>query len=359
MNLTLSRKKIRKQKQKHNVGAAPGDMFHHQASAHDQVRITLIQYNEEGFFEDYFYDVESCRKAVREGMFKWINVDGVHKHEIIDAFGKWYGIHPLTQEDITHTDSRPKFEEYSRYAVALLKMLYYDQHVMSEHLCILLFEDTVLSFQEPHGGDAFDIVRMRLREAKGRVRKMGPDYLAYALIDAVVDHYFVVLEKFGEKIEALDEEVLYRPTKRVLVQLHDLKKENMVVRKMIWPVREMIFNMIRSDTELINETNTLYLRDVHDHINKVNDTVEQYRESLAGIMEVYLSNNANKLNEVMKTLTTISAIFIPVTFIAGIYGMNFDNMPELHTRWGYWITMGVMFAVMVTMAVYFKRKKWW
>lgn len=357
MNLSLARRKVRN-KQKHNVGASPGDMFQHPTPANLNIRITMIQYNEETFIEEQFTDVESCRKAVKEGMLRWINVDGVHNIEIIAEFGHWFSIHPLTLEDITHIDSRPKFEEYARYAVALLKMLYYDTHVRSEHLCILMFQDSVLSFQEPRGGDAFDIVRARLREAKGRVRKMGPDYLAYALIDAVVDHYFVVLEKLGEKIEALDEEVLYHPSRSVLLQLHDLKKENMIIRKMMWPVREMIFNMIRSDTDLISETNTLYLRDVHDHINKVSDTVEQYRESLAGIMEIYLSYNSNKLNEVMKALTTISAIFIPVTFIAGIYGMNFDFMPELKSPYGYWITLGVMGIIMVSMAIYFKRKKW-
>ncbi|MBC7862961.1 MAG: magnesium/cobalt transporter CorA [Bacteroidia bacterium] len=367
MNL-LTRKKT--QRQKHNVGAAPGDMFEHHSLTSGDVKITMIQYNESEYFEEDFLDFADCKKAVKPGLMKWINVDGIHNIELIEKFGKWYSIHPLTQEDITHIDSRPKFEEYSRYVVAVLKMLYYDSHVMSEHLSILLFEDTVLSFQEPHGGDAFDVVRVRLRESKGRVRKMGPDYLAYALIDAVVDHYFVVLEKLGEKIEALDDEVLYHPHKKVMLQLHDLKKENLTIRKMIWPVREMIFNMMRSDTELISETNTIYLRDVHDHINKVNDTVEQYRESLAGIMEVYLSNNANKLNEVMKALTTISAIFIPVTFIAGIYGMNFQNvdlqgkplpgnMPELYSPYGYWITLGVMFAIMITMAIWFKMKKWW
>ena len=358
MNLSLTRRKAKSNKQKHNVGASPGEMFEHPQPADSRVKITMIQYNEESYIEEQYSDVTSCKNAVRDGMLRWINIDGVHNHEIISEFGKWYSIHPLTQEDITHVDSRPKFEEYARYNVALLKMLYYDTHVRSEHLCILFFHDSVLSFQEPHGGDAFDIVRSRIREAKGRVRKMGPDYLAYALIDAVVDHYFVVLEKLGEKIESLDEEVLYHPSRRVLLQLHDLKKENMVIRKMMWPVREMIFNMMRTDSELISETNTLYLRDVHDHINKVSDTVEQYRESLAGIMEIYLSYNSNKLNEVMKALTTISAIFIPVTFIVGIYGMNFEYMPELKSPYGYWITLGVIFTIMISMAIWFKRKKW-
>lgn len=352
-------RKVKSKKQKHNVGAVPGDMFVNDTHSDEKVPMTLIQYSADEFYEQEFYDIEELKTAIKPDLFKWINIDGIHNHELIEKFGKLYSIHPLTQEDITHTDSRPKYEEYSRYVVAILKMLYYDTAVHSEHLSILLYENTVLSFQEPLGGDAFDVIRNRLRQSKGRVRKMGPDYLAYALIDAVVDHYFVVLENLGEKIEALDDEVLYNSGKDVMLRLHELKKENLMVRKLIMPVREMIFNMMRSETDLINETNIIYLRDVHDHINKVNDTVESYRESLAGIMEVYLSNNANKLNEVMKALTTISAIFIPVTFIAGIYGMNFDTMPELRSPIGYWLVLGLMFLIMATMALYFKKKKWW
>ena len=356
---SLSVRKKRK-KQKHNVGAAPGELFLHPHVSHQDIKITMIQYTPEEIEESFFADVSSCRAAFKPGMLKWINVDGVHDQDIIAEFGDWLGIHPLTQEDITHIDSRPKFEEYSRYAVSVLKMLYWENgQIRWEHLAILFFEDTVLSFQEPQGGDAFDLVRMRLRQGKGRVRKMGPDYLAYALIDAVVDHYFVVLEKFGEKIEILDEEVMNNPSKKLLVQAHDLKKENMQLRKMLWPAREMVLNMIRSDSDLITETNTIYLRDVHDHINKANDTVEQFRESLEGIMEMYLSTSSNRLSEVMRALTMISAIFIPVSFIASLYGMNFKYMPEINTEWGFWVTISIMAAIMLSMAYYFKRKKWW
>ncbi len=350
----------KQRKQKHNIGAEFGDMFHHHQPEKGPAKITMVQYDGEHYYEEIFTDVNACKTAFRQGLMKWINIDGVHEQHIIADFGKWFGIHPLTQEDITHIDSRPKFEEYSRYVVAILKMLYWENnHVMHEHLCILLFEDMVVTFQEVHAGDSFNLVRNRLREAKGRVRKMGADYLCYALIDDVVDHYIVALEKFGEKVEALDEEVLYRPSKRIMVQLHALKKENLIARKIILPVREMVFNMMRSDTELLSATNNLYLRDVHDHINKVNDSIDSYRESLSAIMDVYLSNNANKLNEVMKTLTTISAIFIPVTFIAGVYGMNFKHMPELESPLGYWITISIMLVLMISMGWYFKKRKWW
>ncbi len=357
---TLSGKRVKKQK--HNVGAESGELFSPPEPRNELIKITLIQYNSSEYFEEDFYNVSECKKAFKQGsdLMKWINIDGIHIHEVIESFGKWFNIHPLTQEDITHIDSRPKFEEYSRYVVAILKMLYFDKQVQYEHLSVLLFEDTVLTFQEVHGGDAFDPVRQRLRESKGRIRKMGADYMAYALVDAVVDQYFLVLEKLGEKIEFLDDEALYNPHKNLMIQLHDLKKETQQVKKIMVPVREMVFNMMRSETELISETNTIYLRDVHDHIQKVNDTVEQFKDTLGGIMDVYLSNNTNKMNEVMKTLTTISAIFIPVTFIAGIYGMNFnDHMPEFQWKYSGYVVYGLMAAMMGGMALYFKRKKWW
>ncbi len=354
----MSKKKLRNPK-KHNVGAPPGELYYSGDVTEKKVKLTLIQFNESEYFETEYFDVQSMYKEIKPDFIKWINVDGIHKIEIIEEIGKLYGIHPLTQEDIVHVESRPKFEEYSRYVVSILQMLYYDAGVRHEHLGIVLFEDTVISFQEPSGGDAFDMIRVRLRECKGRVRKMGADYLAYALVDSVVDHYFFVLEKLGERIEVLDEAIIGNTKVSSLQNIHELKREVLLVRKLIWPVREMVLNMMRSDTGLIAETNLIYLRDVHDHINRVNDTIEQFRETLNSIMEVHLSNNANKMNEVMKALTIISAIFIPVTFVAGVYGMNFDNMPELRTRYGYWITIGVMLVIMIGMGLYFKRKKWW
>jgi magnesium transporter len=240
-----------------------------------------------------------------------------------------------------------------------MKMLYHDDAVHSEHLSILLFNDTVISFQEPSGGDAFDIVRNRLRQCKGRVRKMQADYLAYALMDAVVDCYFKILEKVGEHIELLDEEITESPQREALIRLHDLKREMIFLRRQMWPVRELINNMVRSETELIRDVNDAYLRDLQDHINRLLDSIEGYREMLSSIMEVYLSNNSNKLNEAMKALTVISSIFIPVTFIVGVYGMNFKYMPELDSPYAYGIVWVIMIVVMASMAIFFKRKNWW
>lgn len=345
--------------QKHNVGAPPGELYYIGKERSDKVKITLIQYNESSFSEKDYYDLSECLAAIKPDLIKWINVEGIHKLELVEKLGKHYNIHPLTLEDIVHTESRPKFEDYDHYVISIMKMLYHEDVVHSEHLSILLFSDTVISFQEPSGGDAFDIVRNRLRQCKGRVRKMQADYLAYALMDAVVDCYFKILEKVGEHIEQLDEEITESPQGEALVRLHDLKREMIFLRRQMWPVRELINNMARSETELIREVNDAYLRDLQDHISRLLDSIEGYREMLSSIMEVYLSNNSLKMNEAMRALTVISSIFIPVTFIVGVYGMNFKYMPEINSPYAYWIVWGVMLAVMASMAVFFKRKNWW
>lgn len=346
-------------KKKHNVGAPPGELYYSGKVQEGRVKLTLIQYNETEFFEQDFYDLSELLKAKKTGFLKWINVDGIHKLELVEHIGKHFNIHPLTQEDIVHVESRPKFEDYDHYVVAIMKMLYYENHVRSEHLSIVLFEDTVISFQEPHGGDAFDIIRTRLRQGKGRVRRMQTDYLFYALIDAVVDCYFTVLEKVGEKVEHLDDEIIYDKHRLANLKIHDLKREVSFLRKQLSPAREMVNNIVRNETDLIKENMDAYLRDLQDHIVRALDTIDNYRETLQGIMDVYLSNNSYKMNEAMKALTVISSIFIPVTFIVGVYGMNFKHMPEIDSPYAYWIVWAIMLIIMVGMGIFFKRKKWW
>ncbi len=341
-----------------NVGAPPGTLFYNGEKRTDRVKITLIEYNEVEFYEKEFYDLEECISNVKPNLVKWINVDGIHKPEIVEKIGKLYNIHPLTMEDIVHIDQRPKFEDYEEYVVAIMKMINYTTEVTAEQLSIVLCENTVISFQEPQGGDAFDIIRNRLRACKGRVRKLGADYLAYALMDAVVDCYFTAIEKIGDKIEEIEEEIISQSDKKSLMQLYHLKREMIFLRKQVWPLRDMINNMIRSETTLINPSSDIYLRDLSDHVTRIIDTVETYRDLLSGIMDIYLSTTSNRMNEVMKVLTIMSSIFIPVTFVAGVYGMNFDNMPELHSRNGYFITCGVMLVMIIGLMIYFKRKKW-
>ncbi len=349
----------KKKQKKHNVGAPPGELYYTGAAKEERVKLTLIQYNEHEFFETDFYDFSELLKQVKPGFIKWINVDGIHKLDLIEHIGKQFNIHPLTLEDIVHVESRPKFEDYGHYVISIMKMLYYENHVHSEHLSIVLFEDMVISFQEPHGGDAFDIIRSRLRQGKGRIRKMAADYLSYALIDAVVDCYFNVLEKVGEKVEHLDEEIIYDKHRLANLKLHDLKREVVFLRKQLGPAREMINSIVRNETDLIKESNDAYLRDLQDHIVRALDTIDSFRETLAGIMDIYLSNNSFKMNEAMKALTVVSAIFIPVTFIVGVYGMNFKYMPEIASPYAYWVVWAIMLTIMIGMGVYFKRKKWW
>lgn len=342
-----------------NIGAPPGTLFYNGEVRTDRIKITLIEYNETDFFEEEFFDLSDCLSYVKPNMVKWINVEGVHKPDLIEKICKTYHIHPLTMEDIVHVDQRPKFEDYDHYVVSIMKMISYTTEVVAEQLTIVLCENnTVISFQEPHSGDGFDIIRNRLRQNKGRIRRLGADYLSYSLTDAVVDCYFTVIEKIGDKIETIEEEIISNSDKKSLLELYHLKREMIYLRKQVWPMRDMINNMIRSETKLINETSDVYLRDVSDHVTRIIDTIETYRDLLSGIMDIYLSTNANRMNEVMKVLTIMSSIFIPVTFIAGVYGMNFDNMPELRTQNGYYIIWAIMLAIILGLLVYFRRKKW-
>ncbi|MFL5764589.1 MAG: magnesium/cobalt transporter CorA [Bacteroidia bacterium] len=340
------------------AGAPPGTIVYYGEDQTDKVRITLIEYNEKEFTEREFYDMEECIQCASSDKVTWINVDGIHDVSVIEKVGKHFKIHPLTLEDVVNTDQRPKFEEYDNYVVAIMKMIYYDTEVHAEQLSVVLMDGMVISFQEAQGGDAFDLIRNRIRAGKGRIRKMGADYLAYALIDAVVDCYFTILEKIGDKVEVLEEEVIAEPTKETMEQLHYMKREMIFVRKAVWPMRELINNMERSETELITPGTDIYLRDVHDHTIRVIDTVETYRDLLSGMMDIYLSSVSNKMNEVMKVLTIITTIFVPVTFIAGIYGMNFDVMPELRWKYGYALTWGVMITIIASLLYYFRKKKW-
>ncbi len=342
----------------HNVGAPPGTLYYSGEERTDKIKITLIEYNDTEYFEEQYFDLEDCLSHVKPNMIKWINVEGLHDTDLIEKLGKFYNIHPLTLEDIVNVVQRSKFEDFEHYVVSIMRMINYTTEVESEQLAIVLCENTVISFQEPHGGDAFDIIRNRLRTCKGRVRKLGADYLAYALMDAVVDCYFTAIEKIGDRIEVIEEEIISDSDKKSILELYRLKREMIYLRKQVWPMRDLINNMIRSETKLIHASSDIYLRDLSDHVTRIIDTVETYRDLLSGIMDIYLSTNANKMNEVMKVLTIMSSIFIPITFMVGVYGMNFDNMPELKTQHGYYVLWGVMLSTVIGLLVYFKRKKW-
>lgn len=350
--------KKRRKVTKTDGGLPPGTLVYNGKLTSERVKITLIEYNETEFFEREFYDLSECMSHTKPGMVKWLNIEGIHKTELIEAIGKQFELHPLTQEDIVHIDQRPKFEEYENYALGIMKMTTYDGHIHAEQLSLVLSGETVISFQEPFGGDVFDVIRTRIRQAKGRVRKLGSDYLFYCLIDAVVDSYFTILEKIGDSVEEIEEEIMNHENKKSLTKLYELKRELIYLRKQVWPMRDMINNMIRSESDFITDNTHIFLRDLLDHSTRIIDTVETYRDLLSGIMDVYLSNASNRMNEIMKFLTIISSIFIPVTFVVGVYGMNFDYMPELKSPYGYATTWGVMIAIMIGQLIFFKRKKW-
>jgi magnesium transporter len=240
-------------------------------------------------------------------------------------------------------------------------MLHYlDQsgEIEAEQVSLILGQNFLFSFQEGKKGDLFDPIRERIRNGKGRIRKMGADYLAYALIDAVVDHYFIILEKLGERIEVLEEALVAQPTTRTLHEIHNLKREMIFLRKAIWPLREVINSLARGESSLIQESTRVYLRDVYDHTIQVIDTIETFRDMVSGMLDIYLSSVSNRLNSVMKVLTIIATVFMPLTFLAGVYGMNFKHMPELEWRWGYPVIWAVMIAIGVFMLIYFRKKKW-
>ncbi len=351
-----------KRAQRHSwkAGLPPGTLVYIGDKKVENVRVTYLDYDEGSFQEKQASGIDECFPLRDTKTVSWINVDGIHEVDVIESIGRHFGLHPLILEDVLNTTQRPKFEDYESHIFTVLKMLRCvenGQLVQSEQVSIILGRNFVISFQE-NIGDVFEPVRERIRKAKGRIRKMGPDYLAYSLLDAVVDGYFSVLETMGEKIESLEEELVGEPNERILRQIHLLKREMISLRKSTWPLRELISNMQRSDSELVAESTEIYLRDVYDHTIQVIDTVESYRDIVASMLDLYLSSVSNRMNAVMKVLTIIATIFIPLTFVAGVYGMNFKYMPELEWRWGYPAVLLVMLAIAAGMIVYFKKKKW-
>jgi magnesium transporter len=347
-------------RQKKQVGASPGTPVFVGERKAEAVKITIIDYDEAKFDERVVKEVAECFPCRETSTVSWINVDGLHDVEAVQRLAAHFGLHPLTVEDIVNTQQRPKLEEFEDYIYIVLKMLIYDGgsgEVESEQVSLVLGRNYVLSFQEK-AGDIFEPVRERIRNGKGRIRKRGPDYLAYALIDAVVDHYFLILEASGERLEGLEDKVVADPRPETLREIHRLKRDMIELRRSVWPLREVIGALDRSESRLVDVSTRVFLRDVYDHTIQVIDTVETFRDMLSGMHDTYLSSISNRMNEVMKVLTVIATIFIPLTFIAGIYGMNFEFMPELGWRWGYFAVIGVMIVVALGMLKYFKKKNW-
>jgi magnesium transporter len=358
--LRPTRKRRKKLELRKKVGMPPGTVVHIGERKTEKTGITVIDYDQNVFQEKEIDKPEDSYPVKDQPTTTWINIDGLHQVDIIEKLGAHFGIHPLVQEDIVHTGQRPKIEDFDGYLFIVSKMLFYDEkegEISGEQLSLILGTNYLISFQEK-AGDVFDPVRGRLRNSKGRVRKKGADYLAYALLDAIVDHYFVILEKLEEKIESLEDELLSNPIPETLQKIHRLKTDLTFLRKSVWPLREVISTLERGGSSLIADSTGIYLRDVYDHTIQVIDTIETFRDMVSGMLDIYLSSVSNRMNEVMKVLTIIATIFIPLTFVAGIYGMNFKYMPELEWRVGYGLALAVMALMVVLMVIYFRRKKW-
>lgn len=356
----MPKKLVKKRHRK--IGVSPGTLIHLGEQKLDQALISTLEYNLEQVWERQL-DAATLPQACRlhpEAKVSWINLDGLHQIDYLETLGRCFNLHPLVQEDILNTEHRPKLEEFPEHLFIVVKMLQFDDvsnEIRTEQVSLILGQNHVITFQE-QVGDVFDGVRERIRNAKGRVRKMGADYLAYVLLDAIVDNYFVILEKLGDQIEELEDELIHRPAPETMQKIHHFKREMILLRKAIWPLREVISGLQRQEGALISVATGAFLRDLYDHSIQILDTVETLRDVLSGLLDLYLSSLSHRMNEIMKVLTLIATIFIPLTFIAGVYGMNFDNMPELHWKYGYFGLWGVMLVIGLLLLWFFKRKRW-
>jgi len=343
------------------IGLAPGALVHVGEKKVEKVVIRVLAYNSEKLIERQLEKVEECLEFKDQpDLNLWIDVDGLDRVDIIGKLGGYFNIHPLTLEDILNTRQRPKTEDYDSYIYSVLKMILLDtktKEITIDQVSIIIGPNYVLSFQE-RDGKIFDQVRERFENPASRLRKSGVDYLAYGLIDAVIDNYFLILEHFGDKIEYLEEGLVLYPRPETLKTIQKYKRDMITLRKSIWPLRELINGLQRVESDLIKGTTRVYLRDVYDHTIQVIDTVEDFRDILSSMVDIYLSSISFRMNEVMEVLTVIATIFIPLTFISGVYGMNFKYMPELNWRWGYPAVMFAMILLAVSMFIYFKKRKW-
>ena len=351
--LRLPRKRVKP------VGAPPGTLVHTGRKRTEEVRITVLDYDAEKFEELEITEIEDGFRYLDSPTVTWINIDGLHEVDVIEKLGEHLEIHPLVLEDILYVEQRPKVEDLDDYMFFVIKMLTRmpERGTDVEHISLILGPNWVISFQEVPG-DIFGEIRGRLRKAKGRIRSLGADYLCYRLLDTIVDHYYVVLDDIAAQIEEIEDEMERSPTPDTQRHIHLLKHELLHIRKNIWPLRDAVREFEQSESHLVSDEVRHFLSDVRDHTFQVIDTLDTHREMVSGLQDLYLSVISNRMNEVMKVLTIIATIFIPLTFIAGIYGMNFQFMPELAWRPAYFIVLAVMIVVAGGMVYFFHRKKW-
>lgn len=352
--------KVTSSRAANKTGLAPGTIVYVGNKAKKDLFIDVFDYNKEYLDEKQLKNIEEAFTYENKETITWINVNGLNHVNEIEKLGKDFELHPLILEDIANTKQRPKLEEHEEYIFVVLKMLYFDQeqNLKFENISFIQGSNYVLSFQEADG-DVFDSVRERLRNSKGRVRSQSADYLLYVLMDAIVDNYFNLMEVMGEKIEELEENLFEEKSNNDLIQeIHNLKREILRIRRAVYPLREVVNRMDKVETSLVSEKTQLYLRDLYDHVIQVSESIDIQRELIWSLMDMYMTTISNRMNEVMKVLTIMATIFIPLTFIAGVYGMNFENIPELKFQYGYFVLWGVMVVVFLSMLYYFKRREW-
>lgn len=342
------------------IGMSPGSLVYIGDRKIDEIKIKIVDFDEHQFVESEVSEIDACLPYLQKDSVTWFNITGIHDTEFISRIGSQFNLHSLVLEDVVDSEQRPKIDDYGEYLFIVLKMLYAEKSaktIVHDQVSIVITPTYVISFQTVDG-DTFDPVRNRIRQGRGRIREKGSDYLAYALIDTIVDNYFKVLEDLDDKIEELEDRVISEPRTEILQEIQHLKKEMLYIRKSTWPLRDIINTLLRGESSVIKDDVSVYLHDLYDHTIKVLDTVETYRDMLSTILDIYLSSLSNRMNEVMKVLTIMASIFIPLTFITGIYGMNFKRMPELEWNWAYPVLLGIMTIIIIGMLLWFKKRKW-
>jgi magnesium transporter len=342
------------------AGLPPGTLIHVGPKRTNKKTLELIQYNAKSIIEEQSDDASEIMKMVERKKVNWINIDGLHNVEMIREVGEHFNLNTLMLEDILNAEQRPKIEEYDNdiifFPMKALNALS-GNSIEFEQISFVLGDHFLLSFQEKEG-DLFDKLRTRLKDPGNRLRNKTPDYLFYRLIDTVIDNYYIVMEYLGEEIEKIEEEVYLDPSNKTIGRIQDIKKELIYLRKALYPTREALASLIREEYKHIDRENITFLNDVYDHIVQLIEIFETYRDLVSNLMDMYMSTISNRMNEIMKVLTIISTIFIPMSFIAGVYGMNFQHMPELKWQYGYFATLGIMLMIMIGMLLYFRQKKW-
>lgn len=341
-------------------GTSPGSLFYTREKVQENVSIQLICYNDEEINVSNEQNIANVLDQLDKTKVNWININGLHDASVIESIGNYFGIHPLVLEDVLHTEHMPKLEDYDDYLFLTLKMLTYksnDRSVEAEHVSLILGKYYVISFQEKDG-DVFDKIREHLLSAKGRLRKLKADYLFYRLMDSIVDHYFLITEKIEGNLDQIEEVLLKRALDGVSEHILNEKKNLIFLRRNILPLREESGKFRQKSFQLIQENTYGFFDDVRDHLIHLSQVLDGFRDLIASLMELQMSVNSNKMNSVMKTLTIFAAVFMPLTFLAGIYGMNFRYMPELEWRWGYPLVLIAMGLIAISLLIFMKRRKW-